>query len=392
MACRVKPGKDALDERPIMAPRQNARISGVGTVGRYVTMRFRIRFCRKQHMSRKPLPSHDAIAPVPDEARWAAVVERDSRFDGRFVYSVATTGVYCRPSCPARPKRENVRFHATWAEAEAVGFRPCKRCRPKREPSLRDSGKSRREAAPAVPVGGAASLTIEQRVAMADWDAIGATLDAEGCAVMTNLLDADECGAIAGLYPDDSRFRSHIHMERYGYGRGEYKYFACPLPDIVSILRTALYPALATAANRWNEALGDPVRFPPCHAGFLKRCHDAGQTRPTPLLLRYGAGDYNCLHQDLYGEHVFPLQATILLSEPEQDFAGGEFVLTEQRPRMQSRAMVIPLKRGDAVVFAVRHRPVQGARRSYRVNLRHGVSTVRSGNRYTLGVIFHDAR
>lgn len=256
---------------------------------------------------------------------------------------------------------------------------------------MKNSGKPRREAAPAVPVGGAWPA-IEQRVAMADWDAIGATLDAEGFAVMTGLLDADECSAIIGLYPDDSRFRSHIRMARYGYGRGEYKYFACPLPDIVSILRAALYPALASVANRWNEALGDPVRFPPRHIGFLKRCHDAGQTRPTPLLLKYGAGDYNCLHQDLYGEHVFPLQATILLSEPEQDFTGGEFVLTEQRPRMQSRATVIPLKRGDAVVFAVRHRPVQGARRSYRVNLRHGVSTVRSGERRTLGVIFHDAK
>jgi hypothetical protein len=239
---------------------------------------------------------------------------------------------------------------------------------------------------------GGASPAVEQRIARARWDAIGAALDAEGFAVMTGLLDADECRTIAGLYPDDSRFRSHIRMARYGYGRGEYKYFACPLPDMVGILRAALYPALASVANRWNEALGDPVRFPLRHADFLRRCHDAGQTRPTPLLLKYGPGDYNCLHQDLYGEHVFPLQATILLSEPEQDFTGGEFVLTEQRPRMQSRASVIPLKRGDAVVFAVRHRPLQGARRSYRVNLRHGVSTVHSGERHTLGVIFHDAK
>jgi len=248
----------------------------------------------------------------------------------------------------------------------------------------------RRDSAPALP--GAAPPAIEQRVAAADWDAIGVALDAGGCAVMAGLLDAQECGTLARLFLDDGRFRSHIHMARYGYGRGEYKYFAYPLPDLVAALRTALYPALAAVANRWNEALGDPVRFPPRPADFLKRCHDGGQTRPTPLLLKYGPGDYNCLHQDLYGEHVFPLQVAILLSAPEKDFTGGEFVLTEQRPRMQSRATVVPLARGDAVVFVVRQRPVRGARGNYRVNMRHGVSTLRSGERHTLGIIFHDAK
>jgi hypothetical protein len=236
------------------------------------------------------------------------------------------------------------------------------------------------------------ALPIERRIVAADWDAIGAALDAGGFAVMSGLLDADECGDVARIYGDDSRFRRHIRMAQHGYGRGEYKYFAAPLPDLVNALRTALYPELAAVANRWNEALGDAVSFPPRLSSFLTRCHDAGQTRPTPLLLKYGPGDYNCLHQDLYGEHVFPLQVTILLSEPGADFTGGEFILTEQRPRMQSRATVVPLSRGDAVIFAVRHRPAHGARRHYRVNLRHGVSTVQSGERYTLGIIFHDAR
>jgi hypothetical protein len=256
----------------------------------------------------------------------------------------------------------------------------------RRAAPLRDSIKRRRDEA---AVQGTA---IEQRVATADWDAIGTALDTDGFAVVTSLLDAGECRTVSGLYEDDNRFRSHIHMAKHGYGRGAYKYFATPLPGIVAALRTALYPALAAVANRWNEALSDPVRFPPHLAGFLTRCHDAGQTRPTPLLLKYGAGDYNCLHQDLYGDHIFPLQAAILLSEPDMDFTGGAFILTEQRPRMQSRATVVPLRRGDAVIFAVRYRPVHGARRSHRVNLRHGVSTVHSGERYTLGIIFHDAK
>jgi hypothetical protein len=194
------------------------------------------------------------------------------------------------------------------------------------------------------------------------------------------------------LYPDGNIFRGRVVMERHGFGRGEYKYFSYPLPGIVQGLRTGLYPELASIANRWNVAMGIEVRYPSRHEEFLQRCHNAGQSRPTPLLLQYGPGDYNCLHQDLYGEHAFPIQLAILLSEPEREFTGGEFVLTEQRPRMQSRAEVVPLRQGDAVAFAVHHRPVQGTRGSYRVNLRHGVSRVRSGERHTLGIIFHDAK
>nr|WP_211486993.1 2OG-Fe(II) oxygenase [Corallococcus exiguus] len=216
-------------------------------------------------------------------------------------------------------------------------------------------------------------------------------MDARGCAVLEQLLTPDECEALALLYGVDDAFRSRVVMARHGFGRGEYKYFDHPLPEVVTELRTALYPCLAPIANRWNTAMGIDVRYPDVHADFLARCHEAGQVRPTPLLLRYGADDYNCLHQDLYGEHVFPLQVAVLLSEPGRDFTGGEFVLTEQRPRMQSRAEVVPLRQGDAVVFAVHHRPVQGTRGTYRVNLRHGVSRVRSGMRHTVGIIFHDA-
>jgi hypothetical protein len=229
------------------------------------------------------------------------------------------------------------------------------------------------------------------RVAELDWQHIADDLDAQGCAVLPNLLSAEECQALAALYDTDEKFRSRIVMGRHGFGRGEYKYFAYPLPEPIASLRTALYPPLSRIANRWNEAMGIAIRYPDDHAAFLKRCHAAGQTRPTPLLLRYEAGDYNCLHQDLYGEHVFPLQVAILLSQPDEDFTGGEFVLTEQRPRMQSRAEVVPLRQGDAVAFAVHHRPVQGTRGVYRVNLRHGVSRLRSGRRHTVGVIFHDA-
>jgi hypothetical protein len=232
----------------------------------------------------------------------------------------------------------------------------------------------------------------DSRVATLDWTGITAHLDGNGWAVLPGLLSAIECQALAGLYAHNGIFRSHIVMQRHGFGRGEYKYFSYPLPDLVGVLRTALYPQLAPIANRWNEAMGIDVRYPAGHADFIKRCHTAGQTRPTPLLLQYGAGDYNCLHQDLYGEHVFPLQVAVLLSEPERDFTGGEFVLTEQRPRMQSRAAVVPLRQGDAVVFAVHHRPVQGTRGTYRVNLRHGVSEIRSGRRHTVGIIFHDAK
>src|SRR6202040_3783059 len=206
------------------------------------------------------------------------------------------------------------------------------------------------------------------------------------------LLTAGESAAVAGLYADDRHFRSHIVMARHGFGRGEYKYFTYPLPDKVADLRTSLYPRLAPIANRWNESMGIDVRYPDGHADFIKRCHKAGQMRSTPLLLQYAEGDFNALHQDLYGEHVFPLQVAILLSEPEKDFTGGEFVLTEQRPRMQSRAEVVPLRRGDGVVFAVHNRPVRGTRGVYRVTLRHGVSRLRSGHRHTVGVIFHDAK
>jgi uncharacterized protein len=230
------------------------------------------------------------------------------------------------------------------------------------------------------------------RVAVADWTRAFADLNAFGCGIITGILTAEECRAIAGSYDDESQFRSHVVMARHGFGRGEYKYFSYPLPTIVSDLRTTIYPRLAPLANRWNEAMGIDVRYPDAHADFISRCHEAGQTRPTPLLLQYGPDDYNCLHQDLYGEHVFPFQVAFLLAEPGTDFTGGEFVLTEQRPRMQSRVEVVPLRRGDGVIFAVHNRPVQGGRGTYRVNLRHGVSRVRSGRRHTLGVIFHDAK
>jgi hypothetical protein len=224
-----------------------------------------------------------------------------------------------------------------------------------------------------------------------DWQRVGADLDAQGWAVLPKLLAANECAAIAGSYGPGEGFRSHVVMARYGFGRGEYRYFSYPLPPLVERLRTTLYRHLAPIANHWHEVMGMAARFPVDHPAFIERCHAAGQTRPTPLLLQYGPEDYNCLHQDLYGEHVFPLQAAILLSEPGEDFDGGEFVLTEQRPRMQTRPAVVPLKKGDAVVFAVNNRPVQGTRGAYRVKLRHGVSKLRSGHRHTLGIIFHDA-
>ena len=224
-----------------------------------------------------------------------------------------------------------------------------------------------------------------------NWPAIAAGLDAAGCAALPGLLAPAACRELAGLYCDDELFRSRVVMGRHGFGRGEYKYFTYPLPPAVAELRTALYPHLAPIANEWNRRLGQERRYPASLEAFLRSCHAAGQVKPTPLLLQYGPEDYNCLHQDLYGEWVFPLQLTVLLSDPGRDFAGGEFVLTEQRPRMQSRAEVVPLAQGDGVVFAVHHRPVRGTRGEYRVNLRHGVSRVRSGRRHTLGVIFHDA-
>jgi hypothetical protein len=237
----------------------------------------------------------------------------------------------------------------------------------------------------------AGDVEIESRLEACDWAGISAHLDAHGWVILDQLLSRRECDEVAGLYTDDRRFRSHIVMARHGFGRGEYKYFAYPLPEIIADLRTMLYRRLVPIGNRWNESMGISVRYPDAHADFITRCHQAGQRKPTPLLLQYGEGDFNALHQDLYGEHVFPLQAAILLSNPETDFTGGEFVLTEQRPRMQSRAEVVPLRQGDAVIFAVHNRPVQGTRGVYRVNMRHGVSRLRSGHRRTMGVIFHDA-
>lgn len=237
----------------------------------------------------------------------------------------------------------------------------------------------------------AAGESVEERVRAFDWERLASELNEQGYATLTGLLTPEECRALARLYPLDDLFRSRVVMDRHGFGRGEYKYFRYPLPELVAALRATLYPQLLPIAHRWNAAMGIAVRYPQRHAEFIARCQEAGQRRPTPLLLQYTAGDYNCLHQDLYGEHVFPLQVAILLSEPDRDFTGGEFVLTEQRPRMQSRAEVVPLRQGDAVVFAVHHRPVQGARGVYRVNMRHGVSRLRSGRRHTVGVIFQDA-
>jgi uncharacterized protein len=237
-----------------------------------------------------------------------------------------------------------------------------------------------------------AAKAAEAGVATYPWQVLAGELNNYGCAVLPELLTADECRNISGLYPEEDHFRSHIHMARHGFGKGEYRYFKYPLPDLIGELRTALYPHLAIVANEWNVRMGVAQRYPNNHATFLKRCHDAGQARPTPLLLQYVPGDFNCLHQDLYGDLAFPIQVAILLSEPGQDFTGGEFVLTEQRPRMQSRAEVVSLRQGDGVAFAVHNRPIQGSKGNYRVNLRHGVSRLRSGMRHTLGIIFHDAK
>ena len=237
----------------------------------------------------------------------------------------------------------------------------------------------------------AMAADIGARLADIDWPGISTELDVRGNARLPGLLTPDECRSLADGYGDDALFRSRIVMARHGFGQGEYRYYAYPLPPLVQALRDTLYPRLVPVANRWAQALGLDNRYPELHADFLARCHAAGQRRPTPLLLRYETGDYNCLHQDLYGEHVFPLQVAVLLSEPGRDFSGGEFVLTEQRPRMQSRPEVVPLRQGDAVIFVVHQRPVQGTRGIYRVQLRHGVSRLRSGRRHTLGVIFHDA-
>jgi hypothetical protein len=234
--------------------------------------------------------------------------------------------------------------------------------------------------------------TLEARISGLDWQRITSELDQNGCAVLERVLPREMCESLAQTYEDEHLFRSRIVMARHGFGRGEYKYFRYPLPEHIFTLRTELYARLAPIANRWNESMAMEVRYPDQHRAFLDRCHRAGQIQPTPLLLKYVEGDYNCLHQDLYGEHVFPLQVAFLLSAPGRDFTGGEFVLTEQRPRMQSRAEVVPLNQGDGVMFPVHHRPVKGSKGYYRVNMRHGVSRLRSGRRQTLGVIFHDGK
>jgi hypothetical protein len=236
-----------------------------------------------------------------------------------------------------------------------------------------------------------AAAHLSERLAACDWKQLEAELNHFGCATIEALLPPAACRALRQLYVDDTLFRSRIQMSRHGFGKGEYKYFAYPLPAVIAALRQEAYPYLAPIANRWQEAMKLTPRFPDEHTAFLKRCHAAGQKRPTPLLLQYTAGDYNCLHQDVYGDLVFPLQIAVLLSAPGKDFTGGDFVLTEQRPRMQSRAEVVPLRQGDGVIFAVRHRPAQGTKGSYRVQMRHGVSRLRSGQRHTLGIIFHDA-
>jgi hypothetical protein len=238
---------------------------------------------------------------------------------------------------------------------------------------------------------GSAVSSQKAPIAAYDWREVAGELDNFGCAVLPSLLSPEECRAIAALYLDESHFRSHIQMARHGFGKGEYRYFKYPLPDLLQGLRAELYPHFARVANEWNERMGIDERYPPTHASFLKRCHDAGQTRPTPLLLQYIPGDFNCLHQDLYGDLAFPIQVAILLSDPGVDFTGGEFVLTEQRPRMQSRVEIVPLRQGDAVAFAVHNRPVKGSKGNFRVNLRHGVSRIRTGKRHTVGIIFHDA-
>ena len=236
------------------------------------------------------------------------------------------------------------------------------------------------------------SASPDLRIPHRDWQTVAAELESFGCTCLDHLLTNEECCGIAALYSDDTLFRSRVVMARHGFGKGEYKYFRYPLPELIAQLRSELYPKLAAIANQWNDQMKIAVRYPDRHEEFLARCHAAGQDKPTPLLLQYREADYNCLHQDLYGEHVFPIQVAILLSQPGEDFTGGEFVLTEQRPRMQSRAEVVPLRRGDAVAFAVHHRPVKGTRGTYRVNMRHGVSRLRSGQRHTLGIIFHDAK
>lgn len=303
-----------------------------------------------------------------DAARWAAIERRDPAADGAFWACVATTGIYCLPSCAARPHRKNVSFATSRAEAERLGFRACKRCKPERF----------------------VQGPIARRIAEIDWPRVEAALDADGFAALGTLLAREECEALVDGYDDEARYRSTVEMARHGFGLGEYRYFADPLPPIVADLRSGLYGRLAPLASRWAELFGGAA-FPEDHAAYRRRCAAQGQSRPTALILKYEAGGCNRLHQDLYGGEVFPVQVAILLAEPGRDFEGGEFVLTEQRPRMQSRAHVVPLRRGEAIAFAVNDRPVKGAKGVWRAKMRHGVATVRSGARAALGIIFHDA-
>lgn len=308
--------------------------------------------------------------PGGDDDRWGAVAHRDASADGSFWTCVKTTGVYCRPSCAGRPMRKNVVFADTRIEAEAMGFRPCKRCRP-----------DRFVAGP-----------LDARLADINWIATREALNANGWAMLGTLLSDEECEQLVEAYEQDALYRSTVVMRRHGFGEGEYRYFADPAPGLVSELRSRLYEKLAPLANEWAVRMKkDHAAYPPSHAAYRKRCAQAGQRRTTPLILKYGPGDYNRLHQDLYGSEVFPVQVAILLSAPGREFAGGEFVMTEQTPRRQSRAMIAPLEKGSAVAFAVNDRPAEGARGTYRVKMRHGVSEVTRGARYCLGVIFHDA-
>ncbi len=304
-----------------------------------------------------------------DGARWTAVSTRDPSADGNFFTCVKTTGVYCLASCAGRPKRGNVVFVETRIEAERAGFRPCSRCRPDR----------------------LVAGDIPARLAAIDWRRAEAALDADGFAHLGRLIGGEEAAALAAVYAGKGNFRSTVDMARHGFGAGEYRYFEDPLPPAVAALRRGLYQRLAPLASRWRARLGGEGAYPETHDGYRSVCAAAGQAKSTPLLLSYGPGDYNRLHHDLYGPETFPIQVAILLSEPRKDFKGGEFVLTERRPRMQSRAHVVPLEKGDAVAFAVNERPVAGARGDHRAQMRHGVATIRAGRRMTLGVIFHDA-
>ncbi|MBB5517795.1 2OG-Fe(II) oxygenase [Amphiplicatus metriothermophilus] len=311
-----------------------------------------------------------AADPYPDDdARWAACLARDARAEGAFWVCVATTGVYCRPTCAGRPLRKNVTFVRARREAERAGYRPCKRCRPERH------------------VAG----PVSHRIADVDWARVEAGLDVEGWAGLGALLSKAECRMLIEAYDDEARYRSRVVMARHGFGRGEYRYYADPAPEPIAGLRAQLYPRLAAIAEKWAEAAGAPRRYPRDHEAYRRACAAKGQTRPTPLILKYGPGGHNRLHQDLYGEEVFPIQVVVLLSEPGRDFEGGAFVLTEQRPRMQTRVEVVPLRRGEAVAFAVNDRPVAGKRGVHRARMRHGVASVTAGARYALGIIFHDA-